>query len=102
MGILEFGKLSSNRLNLSNLTGEKINEMVTSLLNVCTREEIEADENTTDPSGSPRLSAERREVVKNKIKAVAKMGTYYKTLQMEHDAIVKLKVLSPSGRLEPG
>ena len=80
------------------------------MLNVCTKEELEANkveekESVATPSSSPKhphMTAERREVVKNKIKAVAKMGTYYKTLQMENDAIMKLKVLSPGGRLAPG
>ena len=85
-------------LNL--LTGEKVNEILVSMLNVCTEEELKDDQ---DPTSSPKhMTAERREIVKNKIKAVAKMGTYYKTLQKENDAIMKLKVLSPGGRLEPG
>jgi len=88
--------------------GEKINEMLVNMLNVCTEEELNQDDDEQQPQqpvegGSPKhLSAERKEVVRNKIKAVARMGTYYKTLQMEHDAIMKLKVLSPGGRLAPG
>ncbi len=74
------------------------------MLNVCTEEELQSEESSQSSESSPRhaMSAERKEVVKNKIKAVAKMGTYYKTLQMENDAIMKLKVLSPGGRLAPG
>ena len=82
--------------------GEKVNEMLVNMLNVCTEEELK-DDDLADPTSSPKhMTAERREIVRNKIKAVAKMGTYYKTLQRENDAIMKLKVLSPSGRLEPG
>lgn len=99
--------------------GEKITEMLMAVLNICSKEELDgiAEEPlsgtvtpTTAKLESPQTDDEieaRRKVIRNKIKAVAKLSRVFNVLREESESIMELKNLMgrqslPSGYLALG
>ncbi|KAK7059729.1 Serine/threonine-protein phosphatase [Favolaschia claudopus] len=87
--------------------GEKITDMLVAVLNTCTKEELEDDEDVTmipsPPSPtSPTESAERRKVIKNKIMAVGRMARVFALLREESENVSELKNVSGSNKLPYG
>ncbi|KAJ6616511.1 serine/threonine-protein phosphatase 2B catalytic subunit A1 [Mycena sp. CBHHK59/15] len=89
--------------------GEKITDMLVAVLNTCTKEELEDDEDvamisspTSPISPSSEESVERRKVIKNKIMAVGRMARVFALLREESEKVSELKSVSGSNKLPYG
>ncbi|OCF45733.1 serine/threonine-protein phosphatase 2B catalytic subunit A1 [Kwoniella heveanensis CBS 569] len=87
--------------------GEKITDMLIAILNCCTKEELEEEEEETPmaitpetPEGDP--AAERRQIIKNKILAVGRMSRVFALLREESERVSELKSISGSNALPAG
>ncbi|KAJ1558871.1 3',5'-cyclic-nucleotide phosphodiesterase (PDEase) (3':5'-CNP) [Nowakowskiella sp. JEL0078] len=67
--------------------GEKITEMLLAILNVCSKDELDE----TNEIVSDEEKEARRQVIKNKIKAVGKMARTFQVLRQEQESIMELK-----------
>jgi serine/threonine-protein phosphatase 2B catalytic subunit len=81
--------------------GEKITDMLVSVLNTCTKEELEEsdDETLVSPSFVSHDLGERRQIIKNKIMAVGKMARVFSLLREESEKVSELKSMSSSSQL---
>ncbi|TXT04889.1 hypothetical protein VHUM_03972 [Vanrija humicola] len=90
--------------------GEKITDMLIAILNCCTKEELEEEEEETPmiTPDSPEegedgdISAERRQVIKNKILAVGRMSRVFSLLREESERVSELKSITGSANLPQG
>ncbi|XP_023313514.1 serine/threonine-protein phosphatase 2B catalytic subunit alpha isoform-like isoform X1 [Trichogramma pretiosum] len=80
--------------------GEKVTELLLGVLNICSDEEI--NQSQEDDSRLGAVAASRKDIIKNKVKAVGKMSRNYTLLREESETIMQLKGLSPNGLLPPG
>jgi len=77
--------------------GEKVMDLLGKILELCTEEEL------ANPVGNSTTNLEeRKQVIVSKIKAVGKMSRFYSVLREESDLVLKLKGLTPSGKLPTG
>ncbi|PPQ72383.1 hypothetical protein CVT26_006743 [Gymnopilus dilepis] len=85
--------------------GEKITDMLVAVLNTCTKEELEEpDEDLAimSPTTAAAESAERRQVIKNKIMAVGRMARVFALLREESEKVSELKSVSGTTKLPYG
>ncbi|KAF8506290.1 serine/threonine protein phosphatase 2B [Hysterangium stoloniferum] len=98
--------------------GEKITDMLVAVLNCCTKEELEESSDEEEsaiisspvPSGTKAaiepvdedLTAERRNVIKNKILAVGRVSRVFALLREESERVSELKNVSGSAKLPYG
>ncbi|KAJ6532762.1 serine/threonine-protein phosphatase 2B catalytic subunit A1 [Mycena vulgaris] len=87
----------------------KITDMLVAVLNTCTKEELEDDEDvamisspTSPVSPTSEESVERRKVIKNKIMAVGRMARVFALLREESEKVSELKSVSGSNKLPYG
>jgi len=89
--------------------GEKITDMLIAILGICSKEELEEEEEELQAEiegalvqPSPEEIAERRKIIKNKILAVGKMSRVFAVLREESEAVSELKNVSRSDKLPSG
>ncbi|KAG1057510.1 hypothetical protein G6F43_000655 [Rhizopus delemar] len=82
--------------------GEKITDMLISVLNVCSKEELAEDDQLLEEKPVTDDAEQRRIVIRNKIMAVGKMSRVFSVLRENSERVTELKSLSPTGKLPLG
>ncbi|KAI8930101.1 Metallo-dependent phosphatase-like protein [Entophlyctis helioformis] len=80
--------------------GEKITDMLLAILSICSKEELDDEEGLEGEDLTEQ--EQRRIVIKNKIKAVGRMASFFATLRQEKESIMELKNVLGVQHLPPG
>ena len=79
--------------------------MLISMLNICSKEELEEEVKTTTIPGIEVTSEERevrRQIIKNKILAIGRLSRVFSVLREESESVSELRRISGNVRLPVG
>jgi serine/threonine-protein phosphatase 2B catalytic subunit len=80
--------------------------MLISMLNICSKEELEGDLDMQSPSDETAPSAEereaRRQIIKNKVLAIGRLSRVFAVLREESESVSELRRVSGNLRLPAG
>lgn len=93
--------------------GEKITDMLISMLNICSKEELEEEmadlesipdlpEEAPPKPPTPEEKEARRQIIKNKILAIGRLSRVFSVLREESESVSELRRISGNVRLPAG